>query len=962
MNGIIMLRKPAALLRVLAALSLLIGLLPLLAVPKAEAATVSVANAGFETLSGSLPANWTLPYTSGYESSSTTQKHGGTRSIKINDTSNAQPGGISSQPIPVIPGRTYTVKIWAFLQSGGPVSLYIEMRNDQGLRIVANQDDSSTTTGSWQQLSTSFTAPFGASNLTILAYSPQGNVGVSYFDDASLTVNDTNFADSGVIAANGSFESVDSGGFPLQWSKPYTNGFESGSTTRAFEGTHSVKINDTSATLNGGVQSQQFSVLSGKSYTAKVKYYVESGGPFDLYIQYYDSKGTLVTSKKVSTTTTGSWQTLTLTDIAPFAGYNPVVRSANILLYSNLGNTGVAYFDSAVVSTKSTSLSNASFENLDLEGFPYQWSSSVGTGVTPSASTTRATDGNTSLKIVDTNTASGGGVRSARITSVTAGKAYVASASYYLESGNADLYLEFWDSSDTRIGVTSQNVTTTGSWQKVSVTGTAPAGTTYATVMPYSNFANTGTSYWDDIEFAPTVVGVADDKQLFIDDYVINSMSNVTRTLNQATKTASPIIPLDKAWEGAGTANSASYIYGTTIYDDAASIYKMWYTCLDGSGPYFTCYATSTDGTSWTKPNLGIYTYGGNKNNNIIGEYGLANIVKDTGDPDPAKRYKMMYYAGNVGGEYWYSVAFSSDGTHFGTPQNLILGWDVVTVAYDEKNSRFVAAVKAGEWASKDITYDIFHRVHRMSTSTDFINWTTPIDMESLADETDTQSANALVTDSYGLGLYPYEGVYLGFDWVFPITDHTGWDAGHIFPELVFSRDLTEDWQRPSRTPIIPLGASGTWDDGMIFTASYPLQVGNEIWMYYGGFTEGHEDVPKTSRIGLAKWRLDGFMSLNTGATEGTVVTKPMTFTGNELHLNLNSSGSGNYVEVELLDASGAVIPGFSKTDSATINTDSVDQTVTWGGSSSLSSLAGQTISVKYYMKNTKLYAMQFKN
>ncbi|CAH1191805.1 hypothetical protein PAECIP111891_00103 [Paenibacillus allorhizoplanae] len=73
MNGIIMPRKPAALLRLIAALSLLIGLLPLLAAPKAEAATVSVANAGFETLSGSLPANWTLPYTSGYESSSINQ-------------------------------------------------------------------------------------------------------------------------------------------------------------------------------------------------------------------------------------------------------------------------------------------------------------------------------------------------------------------------------------------------------------------------------------------------------------------------------------------------------------------------------------------------------------------------------------------------------------------------------------------------------------------------------------------------------------------------------------------------------------------------------------------------------------------------------------------------------------------------------------------------------------------------
>jgi hypothetical protein len=30
------------------------------------------------------------------------------------------------------------------------------------------------------------------------------------------------------------------------------------------------------------------------------------------------------------------------------------------------------------------------------------------------------------------------------------------------------------------------------------------------------------------------------------------------------------------------------------------------------------CYATSSDGISWTKPSLGIVDYGGNTNNNIV--------------------------------------------------------------------------------------------------------------------------------------------------------------------------------------------------------------------------------------------------------------------------------------------------------------------------------------------------------
>lgn len=953
--------RKSAWLRLLAAFALVVGLLPVVGAPRAEAAGIAVANSGFETFSGSVPTDWTLPYGKGFETTATAQKHGGTRSVRINDTSSTLPGGVKSQLIPVIPGRTYTAKIWSYLQSGGPVDLYIEMRNSQGLRIVANAVSSPATIGVWNQLSVSFQAPFGATTVNLLAYSPAGNTGISYFDDASLTVGDTGFAESGVATPNNSFESVDGSGFPLEYTKPYANGFESGSAARAYDGSRSVKINDTSATLNGGVQSKEFPVMSGKTYVAKVKYYVESGGPFDLYIQYYDTLGDLVTSKKVSTATTGSWQTLTLTDIAPFAGYNPSVRSANLLLYSNLANTGVAYFDSLTIATNATSLSNASFEHLDLEAFPYQWSASLGSGVTAEASSARSADDKYSLKLVDTNTAAGGGVRSAHMTGITPGQSYTATANYYLESGNADLYLEFWDSSDSRIGAASTNVTTAGSWQTVSVTGTAPAGTAYATVLPYSNYANTGTAYFDALAFLPTVLNVDGRKQLFIDDYAIASTTNVTRTLNQATKTASPVIPADKAWEGAGNAEQTTYIYGSVLYDADAGLYKMWYTCMDGSGPSWTCYATSTDGTAWTKPNLGITTYGGNKNNNIIGEYGLANIIKDPNESDPNKKYKMMYYSGNFDDEYWYSVAFSVDGTHWGTPTRVLKGWDVVSMAYDETNGRYIASVKAGEWASKGISYDIFHRVHRMTTSTDFINWTTPIDMESLADETDAQGGY-LVADSYGIGLYPYEGVYIGFDWVFPISDHTGWDAGPIYPELAFSRDLTEDWQRPSRTPIIPLGASGAWDDGMIFTTAYPVKVGNEIWMYYGGFDEGHEDTPKTSRIGLAKWRLDGFMSLNAGATEGTMTTKKLTFSGSRLRLNMNASGSGNYVQAELLDASGNVIPGFSKADSDAVNADNVDQIMTWNGSSDLSGLVGQTVQVKLYMKGAKVYAMQFKN
>jgi hypothetical protein len=400
----------------------------------------------------------------------------------------------------------------------------------------------------------------------------------------------------------------------------------------------------------------------------------------------------------------------------------------------------------------------------------------------------------------------------------------------------------------------------------------------------------------------------------------------------------------------------------------------MWYQtyAMDpslGVSTYYTNYATSSDGTNWTKPNLGLVSFNGSTNNNIMAtnRHGLVNVIKDTNEPDPYKRYKMMYYGGDIDSdstiEPWYMVDYSTDGINWRQYNMPVLsGWDVETVAYDYTNNKFIAAVKTAFFSSKEITGGQFgHRIQRMSTSTDFENWTTPIHMESLADSLDSQGGY-LMADSYGVSLYPYEGVYIGMDWLFKISDHTGGDSGLIEQQLVFSRDLTEEWKRPSRTPAIPLGASGEWDDGMINTASYPVQVGNEIWWYYGGADEGHESVAKHRGIAIAKWRLDGFMSLNSSSTEGTVQTKKLTFSGSKLKLNVNSSGTGNYVKVELLDANGTVIPGYSKNDSSIINTDNVNQTVTWGGSSNISALAGQTIQVKVYTKGAKLYAMQFGN
>jgi hypothetical protein len=121
----------------------------------------------------------------------------------------------------------------------------------------------------------------------------------------------------------------------------------------------------------------------------------------------------------------------------------------------------------------------------------------------------------------------------------------------------------------------------------------------------------------------------------------------------------------------------------------------------------------------------------------------------------------------------------------------------------------------------------------------------------------------------------------------------------------------------------------------------------DEIWQY-----AHYDDVADTRMI----QRLDGFVSLDVSGS-ATVVTRPLTFEGQTLSLNIKSDGPTG---VALLDEGGQELPGFGIADCDPINIDSTGYVVTWKGSSSVNRHAGKTIRVKFELQNTKLYAFQF--
>ena len=87
---------------------------------------------------------------------------------------------------------------------------------------------------------------------------------------------------------------------------------------------------------------------------------------------------------------------------------------------------------------------------------------------------------------------------------------------------------------------------------------------------------------------------------------------------------------------------------------------------ITGAKGLRACYATSTDGIHWKKPNLGLVEYNGNKDNNIVdlsgGRCDLASlpVPHDPDDPDPDRRFKVAYESLPHGARA--AAAYSPDG------------------------------------------------------------------------------------------------------------------------------------------------------------------------------------------------------------------------------------------------------------------------------------------------------------
>ena len=477
------------------------------------------------------------------------------------------------------------------------------------------------------------------------------------------------------------------------------------------------------------------------------------------------------------------------------------------------------------------------------------------------------------------------------------------------------------------------------------------------------------------------LIEIGSNKQLFVDDYLIESMTNARQVMNPAEKvTHNPIIRPEHPWEG-------NHLFGyQVIFDKEEQLFKFRYTTnqftmleVDGetvvegyegfkpSGISFTCLATSKDGFHWEKPNLGLVEFRGSKENNILPKSALMGYsFLDSHEEDPTKRYKGFERVGTT----------RTPGMQF----HLFTSPDGSTWTPYENNPVIDTSPRVGRWGPTSFMgWDPIRQVyavhmenchHRNSPirkrpigraeSPDMIHWSEP-ETIIIPDKVDPPDM-----EFYSLNVTTYEGLYVGLLWNFRTNQAT-----HE-PQIIFSRDGIH-YDRRYRQPYIPLGPKASFEGASIFT-DVPIVVGNQILTYYTGRnwrsieTLEEMDGKGMAYVGLATSPLDGFVSVDGAKNDfSQMVTRSFGFSGKKLVLNVASAKQRAWgadpceVRVELLRPNHELLPGFGFDDADPITTTGLSHVVSWQGKSDLSELAGGPIKLRFHFKNAKLYSFQFK-
>ncbi len=454
-----------------------------------------------------------------------------------------------------------------------------------------------------------------------------------------------------------------------------------------------------------------------------------------------------------------------------------------------------------------------------------------------------------------------------------------------------------------------------------------------------------------------------------------------------------------------------------TVFQDG-ELYHMYYALVDHKrvdgktikGPERVCYAQSRNGIDWETPDLGLFEYKGDKQNNIVwiedgkqhlGVSGFSPFKDENPNCPPHQRYKAIAEAGPLGKEAAGSNGLfalcSPDGVNWSmmSPELVVRPGDELS-GFDSQNLAF--------WDSERSEYRLYRRASfregplgvcraiLTSTSQDFIHWS--------AEERLLYPGSA-PEQLYTNNVIPYfraPHLFVGFpvryvqrQWSDAIadlpenerrlqlirnngseivegnpTEAGGARIGTTLTDTGFmtSRDGL-NFNRWPETFIRPgLRTKNNWfypDNyqawGMVTTPSSIEDAPDELSFYLseGGRRDGQGNICRRYTL-----RVDGFVSAQATLKGGELVTKPLRFSGSDLWVNFSASAAGS-IAIEVQDTHGWPIPGFAMGEGVELLGDDLERRVRWSKGADLSQLAGKTVKLRFKIIDADLFSFQFK-
>jgi len=450
------------------------------------------------------------------------------------------------------------------------------------------------------------------------------------------------------------------------------------------------------------------------------------------------------------------------------------------------------------------------------------------------------------------------------------------------------------------------------------------------------------------VEYDPVLAGSVPFRRIFIDAMVVEESHGLERVFHAATKyEKNPVFVKGEPWEGWGPS-----IGGTVIRD--GDKLRMYYYCLHDDYSSLVCVAESRDGLRWTRPIVGEVEYNGCTKNNIV--KCCQQVFKVARPTSPDRRWITYGFRNDR-----VSLGYSPDGLKWKWQERddgLFTSSDVINWFYDPYQNRICATWK---------TSSRRHRSVGVAWSSDLEHWTKPIDGPVFVpDDLDPDP-----TQIYGMPVFAYQKSFIGLAWIY----HARWikygrytkpevmyeaqvgSPRTIDVQLAWSWDLINWTRTPRREPFIDNGPFKRFDCGLAFTAREPIVMGDELWFYYTGWDQIHEDYEGiTSAVGLAKLRLDGFCSMRAGDKEGWLISRREVFNTPRVRINAKCA-PGGYVAADLVDRSNDVIPGFEKERCNAFVGDSVRGEITWKTAKFAKDWIDKDKKVRFYVKSADLYS-----